>query len=241
MMTSALVFDIETIGENFDELDETTQASLTRWIKKESQNEEEYRALLAEVKEGLGFSPLTGSIVAVGVLDSAQDKGAVYFRAPGASPQPSEYQGCALKAMTEEEMLKEFWRVAEQYREFVSFNGRSFDVPFLMVRSAIHGIRPTKDLMSNRYLDRQKGGALHIDLLDALTFQGAVRRKGNLHLWTRAFGIKSPKEDGVTGDNVGALFREGKFLEIAQYNAGDLKATKELYSRWDKYLRRASP
>lgn len=237
MSSSALIFDIETVGENFDELDETTQESLTRWIKKESQNEQEYRALLDEVKSGLGFSPLTGEIIAVGVLDAAKDKGVVYFQAQGEAPEMSEYEGCALKAATEEEMLGEFWRIAEQYREFVSFNGRSFDVPFIMVRSAVHGIRPTKNLMSNRYLDMQKSGATHIDLLDSLTFQGAVRRKGNLHLWTRAFGIKSPKDEGVTGDDVGRLFREGKFLEIARYNAGDLKATKELYLRWSEYIR----
>ena len=39
---SKLLFDIETVGENFDELDETTQEVLTKWIKKESANETEY-------------------------------------------------------------------------------------------------------------------------------------------------------------------------------------------------------
>ena len=29
-----LIFDIETIGENFDELDQATQEVLTKWIKK---------------------------------------------------------------------------------------------------------------------------------------------------------------------------------------------------------------
>lgn len=236
-MTSALIFDIETVGESFDELDATTQESLTRWIKKESQNEDEYRALLDDVKSGLGFSPLTGEIVAIGVLDSHKNKGAVYFQAPGKTYNPEEYAGCALKAMAEAEMLKEFWRIAESYGEFVTFNGRSFDVPFLMVRSAVRGISPTKDLMSNRYLDRQKKGAVHVDLLDVLTFQGAMRRKGNLHLWARAFGIKSPKGEGITGDDVGELFRGGKFLEIARYNAGDLKATKELYDKWNSHLK----
>ena len=61
-----LVFDIETIGENYDELDEKTQEILTRWIKKESSNEDDYRIALEELKEGLGFSPLTGEVVAIG-------------------------------------------------------------------------------------------------------------------------------------------------------------------------------
>ncbi len=232
-----LIFDIETIGENFDELDETTQDSLTRWIKKESDSEEEYKIALEEMKDGLGFSPLTGQVVAIGVLDVEKDKGAVYYQNPSNHGEVSEENGIKLQAMSEKEMLEKFWAGAEHYEEFVSFNGRAFDVPFLMVRSAVHGIRPSKDLMSNRYLGLQKYSAKHIDLLDQLTFYGAVRKKGNLHLWSRAFGIKSPKEEGITGEDVGKLFKEKEFLKIAQYNVGDLRATKELFEYWDKYLR----
>jgi len=37
-----LIFDIETISENFDPLDATTQEVLTKWIKKESGGEDQY-------------------------------------------------------------------------------------------------------------------------------------------------------------------------------------------------------
>ncbi len=232
-----LIFDIETIGENFDELDDVTQESLGRWIKKESSNESDYSEALKELKDGLGFSPLTGEIVAIGVLDYEKDKGVVCYQSPGTKESESEEKGIRFRPMTEKEMLENFWDGAKNYQEFVSFNGRGFDVPFLMVRSAIHGIRPSKDLMSNRYLNIQKFEAKHIDLLDQLSFYGAVRRKGNLHLWSRAFGITSPKAQGVTGDDVGRLFKDGKFLDIARYNVGDLRATKALYEYWEKYLK----
>lgn len=232
-----LIFDIETVGEDFDAADETTKEVLTRWIKKESSNEEDYQAALEELKSGLGFSPLTGEIVAIGVLDYEKDEGAVYFQTPGGKIAESEEKGMKFKPMSEKEMLEGFWNGAAKYNEFISFNGRSFDVPFLMIRSAIHKIKPTKDLMSNRYLSNQKFGATHVDLLDQLTFYGAVRRKGNLHLWSRAFGVKSPKAEGITGDDIGKLYREKKFLEIARYNVGDLRATKELYEYWRDYLR----
>lgn len=231
-----LVFDIETIGTDFTSLDETTQESLTRWIKKEAFDEAEYQAALKDLKDGLGFSPLTGEVVVIGVLDVDKEQGAVYYQTKKKAEEIQE-EGVKLKPMSEEAMLREFWRVADSYDIFVSFNGRGFDVPFLMVRSAIHGIRPTKNLMAGRYLDKQSFNALHVDLLDQLSFYGAVRRKGNLHLWSRAFGIKSPKADGVTGDEVGKLFRTGKYLEIAKYNVGDLRATKELYLKWEQYLR----
>ena len=39
-----------------------------------------------------------------------------------------------------------------------------FDCPFLMMRSAILGVKPTRNLMPNRYY------MTHIDLLDQLTF-----------------------------------------------------------------------
>lgn len=232
-----LVLDIETIGEDFDSLDKTTQETLTRWIRRESRSDEEYGVALEDLKNGLGFSPLTGEIVAVGILDVETDKGAVYFQAPGEKMEASEENGIKLKAMSEKEMLENFWRVAEKYTEFIDFNGKGFDVPFLLTRSAVHKVKPSKNIMSNRYLDKQRFNTKHIDLLDELTYYGAVRRKGSLHLWCRAFGIKSPKTEGVTGDDVGRLFREKKYLDIARYNAGDLLATKALYEYWNNYLR----
>lgn len=232
-----LVLDIETIGHDFDSFDETTQESLTRWIKKESNSEEEYKIALEDMKNGLGFSPLTGEIVAIGVLDCEKNHGAVYFQAPGEDIKESEENGIKFKPLTEKDMLIHFWEGAKKYDEFISFNGRAFDAPFLIIRSAYHKVRPSENLMSNRYLESQRHGVKHVDLLDQLNFYGAVRKKGNLHLWSRLFGIKSPKEEGVTGDDVGKLFKEKKFLDIARYNVRDLYATKELYEYWDKYIR----
>jgi len=232
-----LIFDIETIGENFDELDSATQEVLTKWIKKDSESEEEYIKALEELKSGLGFSPLTGQIVAIGVLDYDKNQGVVYFQAPGENFKEFQEENITFKPCTEKEMLENFWKGSEKYNEFITFNGRGFDAPFLAVRSAVHKIKSSKDLMSNRYLSSQRFGATHIDLFDQLTFYGATRRKGGLHLWCRAFGITSPKAQGVTGDDVAQLFKEKKYKEIAKYNVGDLMATKELYDYWKNYIK----
>ncbi len=234
---SKLVFDIETIGEDFDALDEVTRQALTSWIKRQAQSQEETDKLFSEVKAGLGFSPLTGQIVVIGVFDVEKDKGAVYFQAPEAEIPDSEEDNIKFRILQEKEMLQQFWNLAQKYDEFVSFNGRTFDVPFLLIRSAIHGIRPTKNLMANRYLSSQPKNAKHIDLLDQLTFYGAVRRRGSLHLFARAFGIESPKVDGITGDQVGQLFKEKRFLDIAKYNVGDLIATKKLFEKWERFIK----
>lgn len=232
-----LVFDIETIGEDFNSLDKATQENLTRWLERESSSDEEYAAGLEDLKAGLGFSPLTGEIVAIGVLDAHENKGAVYFQSPGEKTAEFSEGDIKYKPATEADMLREFWKIADKYEHFITFNGRTFDVPFLMIRSAVHGVRSSKDLMRGRYLYQQDPRAVHIDLLDQLSFYGALRRKGSLHLWTRAFGIESPKSGGVTGDDVGRLFKEKRYKDIARYNARDLFATKELFVRWNDYLR----
>lgn len=231
-----LIVDIETVGEDFDTLDEATQDVLTRWIKKESGDDAEFKVALEELKNGLGFSPLTGEIVAIGVLDYYKNEGVVYFQAPGEKIKELSEEGITFKQAQEEDMLRKFWDGASKYQHFITFNGRGFDIPFLMIRSAIHGVRPTKDLMRGRYVYQHNADAIHIDLLDQLTFYGAVRRKGGLHLWSRAFGIESPKSGGITGDDVGRLYKEKRFLDIAKYNVGDLRATKALYEKWEKCL-----
>ncbi|MBP7060702.1 MAG: ribonuclease H-like domain-containing protein [Candidatus Moranbacteria bacterium] len=234
---ATLVFDIETVGEDFDALDETSQDVLTRWIKKESGSGEDYTAALADLKNGMGFSPLTGQIVAIGIRDVERGKGAVYFQPSLQGKEASfEEDDCKFEVMTEKAMLQKFWEVVEKYDTFVTFNGRAFDVPFLMVRSAILGIRPSKNLLANRYLNYHPSNARHIDLIDQLTFYGAMRKRGSLHLWCRAFGIESPKAQGVDGDDVKALFEHGKSADIARYNARDLTATAELYRRYLDYL-----
>lgn len=231
-----LIFDIETIGENFDAMDETTQHMLTRWTKQESKSEEEYRAKLTDIKNGLGFSPLTGEIVAIGMVSSDADVGAVYFQAPGMPSVDFEENGIKYKVMNEKEMLEAFWKIVQRYDGIVSFNGRSFDVPYLVVRSAIHGIKPSRDFMGNRYLQYQKTESKHIDLYDQLSFYGATRMKGSLHLWCRAFGIESPKTEGVTGDDVTKLFAEKQYETIARYNMRDIISTKKLYKKWETYF-----
>lgn len=226
-----LIFDIETIGVEFDSLDDKSQELLLRFAETPEDTE--------AVKDGLGFSPLTGEVAAIGILNPDTDKGAVYFSDPSGKLERNTEKDIQYAPLpSEKEVLKEFWDTARLYDQFVTFNGRGFDCPFLITRSAIHRIKPTKNLMPNRYESEQFGKIItHIDLLDRLTFFGSVRRRGSLHMWCRAFGIDSPKSKGITGDDVGQLYKEKKYMDIARYCAGDLWATKELFNYWDKYIK----
>lgn len=232
---STLIFDIETVGESWDDLDHTSQDVLTRWIDKTAKTEEERDAEIDDLKNGLGFSPLTGFVVAIGLYDLEREKGVVFYDNEGVSKEEEIHEGYILKPRSEKEMLRDFWEGARSYTTFVTFNGRAFDAPFLALRSAICGIAPTRDLLEGRYLYQQRS-VRHIDLADQLSFYGAMYRKSSLHMFCRAFGIPSPKVEGVTGDDVALLFKEKKYLDIARYNVRDVIATTELYEKWKTYL-----
>ena len=181
-----------------------------------------------------GLSPLTGQIVAIGVYDLERRQGAVYYQGDRSGTE-SYYEGFVLKERSETGMLEEFWEGAKDYNVFVTFAGRGFDVPFINIRSAAHGITISKDLMEHRYLMRQKT-AFHVDLQDQISYYGAVAKKPSLKACCETFNIDSSKEGGVSGKDVAELFRTEKFRDIAAYNARDVIITTELYKKWHSYL-----
>ena len=224
MAGTRIVIDIETSGRRLSELD----PAMSEYMLKGAETEEERR----EVEDTLSFYPLTAQIVAIGMLNADTSKGAMYYLAPGADPVlPLDEDGVLYEAFSEEgALLEKFWSTIKNYKTLITFNGRGFDCPFLLVRSAMHGIVPTKQLMPNRYSDE------HIDLMDRLNFFGAVRRRFSLDMWCRAFGIKSPKEE-TSGKEVPALFRDGRHLDIARYCVRDIFATLDLFLYWEKYIK----
>ncbi|MEK7149508.1 MAG: ribonuclease H-like domain-containing protein [Patescibacteria group bacterium] len=127
-----LVFDIETIGLDFETFNKTSQKYLIKFAEDET------------------------------------DKGAVYLRTNDKQLTTNNLEeGITIETGDEKEILEKFWEIAKKYNYFISFNGRGFDVPFLM---------------SNRYLSLQKYDAVHVDLFDQLNFYGAVWKKFNLHM-----------------------------------------------------------
>lgn len=216
---SRVIFDIETVGKDFESLDRATQQYFLKYAETD------------EIEEYLSFYPLTAEIVAIGLLNPDTRKGIVFFQKTGNPLLPFEEDNIRYETGTEKEIIQKFWDTIKDYNQFITFNGRSFDCPFILIRSAVHKIKPTKDLMPSRYDET------HIDLLDRLTFFGTLRRKFSLDMWCRAFGIKSPKEGGITGYEVKDLFRAGRYLDIARYCVSDLEATRELFIYWENYIR----
>ncbi|HEY8449868.1 MAG TPA: ribonuclease H-like domain-containing protein [Bacillota bacterium] len=218
-MHAPLVVDIETVGMNWDDLDPAVQ----RYLLERARNEEERQA----VPERLGLHPATGRIVAIGLWRPDQDRGGVLVEGPAdheAGWQPFE-DGALIFRGPEERLLREFWRyVSEGAGTIVTFNGRFFDGPYLMLRSAMLGIAPTRNLVPYRYSFRE-----HCDLAEVLTFH-RLRPLESFDFWCRQFGIASPKDE-LAGAGVAAAYAEGNLDRIARYCLRDVRATAELYRR----------
>jgi len=218
-----LIFDIETVGVEFDSLDETTKEFLMANAK-----DDQERTL---IREEMGFSPLTGRIVTIGILNPETGKGAAYYQKQKDEVEEEVENYLLVPCANEKEILKRFWEAATHYDQFITFNGHAFDCPFVTIRSAALKIKPTVNLIQNRYYERP-----HLDLFDKLTNYGAVRFKRSLHMWCQAFGIASPKDKGITGHDVAQYYKDSRCREIALYCVGDLKATATLYDYWEKYM-----
>lgn len=220
---SSVVVDIETIGIDFESLD----AKRKEYLLKYGENEEDRK----KTKDSLALYPLTGEIVAIGMLNPDTQKGCVLFQNNKGDKINQDEKGILYESGSEKEILEKFWDMMKSYNQIITFNGRGFDAPYLLMRSLVHRVRPTKNILGYRFESNN-----HCDLLDQLTFYGAVR-KYNLDFYAKSFGIKSSKDGGVDGSMVGEMYKNGKYLEIARYCYQDLVTTGEIYNIWNKYLK----
>lgn len=139
---------------------------------------------------------------------------------------------------SEKNILEKFWRAIEKYRgcTLISFNGRNFDAPFLLLRSAIKEVMPSRNIMDGTKFNYSN----HIDLLDELTFYNAATygatRRFNFDFYTRAFGLVSPKSEGIDGSLVSVFFNNGDYKTIANYCLRDVDATWKLFLRIKDYI-----
>jgi 3'-5' exonuclease len=219
---SCVVLDIETLGFPLESFDDTQQTYLLKFAETETERE--------EAIQKLSLYPTTAQIIAIGMLNPETNHGKILFQSDGQIDERFEDASVHFKSGSEKDILQQFWLDIGHYDQFVTFNGRSFDCPFLMMRSAILQIQPTRNLMPYRY-----DASVHCDLLEQFTFYGALR-KFNLDFYCKSFGIDSPKTHGITGLDMKQLTEEKRFREIAEYNLRDLKATAELFRRWQMFL-----
>ncbi len=223
-----IVFDIETVGSDIGQLSESQQEFILRYADKETdetlreQKQEEAIRLLS-------LYPLTAKVIAIGMLNTETGNSYVLFEGKDEEWE-NEDKKVHYKSTNEAEMLRLFWEYIKKARKIITFNGRQFDIPFLMTRSAMLKVKPSVNFLKNRY-----DISHHVDLLEMFTYHGLVK-KFNLDFYCRAFGVESPKSKGVTGMDVKQLYNAGLNKDIAVYCGSDIIATYELYKIWDEFL-----
>lgn len=228
-----LVFDIETSALPLENFDEVQQEYLFREAEKLT-DESARTTRRDEILRQFNLWPFTAQVVCIAMLNAESLRGQVLFTADdfeenAAEGGPVEFVPC----MDEVELLTAFWDVAKHYDEIITFNGRGFDVPFLYLRSALLNVAITK----KNWLGYRFATEPHCDLAEQFTFYGVSGREGaarrfNLDFYCKAFGIDSPKSQGVTGLDINSLLAEGRYRDIAEYCLRDVRATVELYRLW---------
>ena len=175
------------------------------------------------------LAPLTARLAAVALLNPRTGGGRVWYEHPGGAPGATPDGRIELIPGTEAALLTGFWRAVAPFRRIITFNGRFFVCPFLMLRSALLGIPPARNLLPYRFSPSE-----HCDMLDQLTFYGATRRF-SLEAYCRGFGIAPP--GGEAGrPEISSLVETGRYREIAELAAETCSAVAELYSLWARLL-----
>ena len=224
----SIVYDIEVAGLPWEEVDEITRGYLVNRQRSEEDRE--------AVRDRTALFPGLGKVIAIGMWLVEEDRGLLLLEGDTSPEGPWEkVSHSKIQRGTEEELLRRFWELvapsrSAPRRRLVTFNGRGYDGPMLMIRSAQLGIAPTRNLVGHRY-----NLSDHCDLFDVLQFQGAVRDRYSLDYWCRRFDVESPK-GGIDGSQVAKAYRAGRIDDIGEYCLRDVRATAELFRRLEGTL-----
>lgn len=210
-----MVFDIETIGKKFGELDKKEQDYLLYNLEEATDED--------EAKTKTGLYSIFGKVCAIACYNPASQKGAVLIISDKElTPEKENYTYYVYK--DEKSLLEAFWVMAAQYEKFVTYNGDTFDFPYLIIRSGINRVKVPFSI--------KKWSDNFIDLQQKIK-QG---RPFKLEILCKVFGIENPKEAGVSGGQVSELFDKMEYNKIADYVARDAFSTSRLYEIWREYM-----
>ena len=185
----------------------------------------------AEWDDRLPHSPYTGMLTCIALHNVREDTGSCFYVSDSALPELPErkpadsafaYRPCS----TEKNMLTRALRYIEKNfldDQIVTYNGRTWDIPFLMVRCAANDVYfPFSFFNTKRYEDN------HMDIKDRLEMFGAGRFYTNLGVTCEAFGVASPKDGDASGASAPLYWGTPDFHKIPRYCAGDARATSQL-------------
>jgi predicted PolB exonuclease-like 3'-5' exonuclease len=130
-------------------------------------------------------------------------------------------------------ITEHFWRGWELYRypQWVTFNGRTFDIPLMELAAFRYGVSVSSWFTSEGYKTPRNrfNSNAHLDLQDLLMNYGAARCNGGLNLMAQLLG--KPGKMDLTGDQVQQQFDAGNKLAISDYCRCDVLDTYFVFLR----------
>jgi len=229
-----IVLDIETIPIPESDMTEWMQGYVERECsgvskqikdpaKREMQAESEEAKAKAVKKRSV--DPWLCRIVSIGMITGVD---AVNFTT-GNREAEKEIVAGGVSNKAEKSALEVFWETVLTYGDdLLTFNGKSFDVPVILARSALHGIRQTRILQNRRYSTFP-----HLDLQEVLEMAGGIREMKSLEFYLNYFKVSASK-GGFNGSMVyNAVMNDGKagLKRVMKYNLDDCRALLALYRR----------
>ncbi|MEY3161867.1 MAG: hypothetical protein RIT25_1858 [Planctomycetota bacterium] len=215
LVCGTLVFDIETVpGVDRRELTATVAEALGKWAEKREM----------EPGSAMGLSPWFGKIVSLAFAEGETECRTEDVTVLFVPKEEGELANCPpwMRPMSEAQLLRTFWSLASRANTVVTFNGKNFDIPFLVTRSLIHGIPARVDLTKAFALQP------HLDLYEVVAKTTGGPGKLDVVCW--ALGVESPK-GAMDGSMVAPAYDRGDYERIAEYNAHDVRATAEVYRK----------
>jgi len=141
---------------------------------------------------------------------------------------------------SEAEIIAAFLHFINKHNpRLVTFNGRTFDIPMLMVRALKYNLscpayfeQENKEISKNRWENyRSRYSELfHLDLLDSLSHYGAAR---GLKLDTLCQMAGIPGKFDVSGSQVLDLYYQGERERIKEYCESDAINTYLLFLKYE--------
>lgn len=199
---SAIIVDVECVG--IDTASDYLEPVEAPSNYKDPQKIAEYiKEATAKAIDRCGLDPDLCRIVALGSGESDGGDHVIICR-------DEEMEAAALAA---------FWKrvtLPSGVRSLVSFNGFGYDLPVLMRRSQLLGV-------SHPVISLDKYRSTHIDLMQKLTWNGAIKAH-KLSFYASRFGW--PTVDSVDGSQIAELVKAGDWAAVESHCLNDLAQTR---------------
>jgi hypothetical protein len=208
-----VAWDIETCPLPSETLPSAQQERLSSEVERLRERSPEESEEAMRRKAG-SFHPHLGWICCISAVRGG----------PDGMEEPKSWT--AASPAEEEDLLDQFWadvhaigRHHDQSGkdlQWITFNGKNFDVPFLTSRTVANGLMPTREDITHTY---PYGHEPHADLM-------GLWPNSNYSLeGLCSFLDVDPPKDDVDGSMVAELTRDGQIQEVAEYCEGDAVAT----------------